>query len=238
MAQLWLSKADTFDPTGPHTQAAIDTASFILYKLTGEKYPGVQTSTDAYSSQSIDQLIQLQTQIHIQGHMPIVSAGNIFNMPIAAAGVRNLRLRSSPVHSVISVIRDGELVDPESYTLRNNAYLVQTNGAPWLFGVTDTLITYVHGTPVPRAGKSCAIRLANELIHAAKDDGLCTLPERVQSVTRQGLSFAVLDPQDFIQHGKVGIPQIDYFIQAANPGKARKKARVYSVDRPRGERIN
>lgn len=227
MALLWLSASDTDDPTSEFTEGAIALASFVLYHLTGEKYTGVTTSTDAYQTQYFD-----NTQ------RPMIVNGVISNYPAHAQGLRNLRLRNQPVHSVQSIVTNGVTMDPESYSLRNNAYLVQNNGGVWALNSHDMLVTYTHGTPIPRAGKLCAVRLANELIHAGKDDGECTLPERVQSVTRQGMSFAILDPQDFIQNGKVGIPMIDYFIQAANPGKAKKKAKIFSVDKPRGERIN
>lgn len=227
MAVLWLNASDTDDPTSEHTPGAMDLASFVLYHLTGEKYTGVTTSTDAYQTQYFD-----NTQ------RPQIVNGVISNFPAHAQGLRNLHLRHQPVHAVHSITANGETMDPALYSLRNNSYVVHNNGGVWALNSNDLLITYTHGNPIPRAGKLCAIRLANELIHQAKDDGECTLPERVQSVTRQGMSFAILDPQNFIQNGKVGIPMIDYFIQAANPGKAKKKAKIFSVDKPRGERIN
>lgn len=228
MAVLWLSTSDTVDPSGERTEDAIDLASRILFAATGEKFTGVWTSTDAYNDPS-GSGVQLQ---------PTAVYGDIVNIPKFQNGVRNLRLRNTPVLSVLSVSRNGVIMDPSTYSLRNNAYLVQPNGAPWMLDNRDLLITYRHGQPVPRAGKAAAIRLANELIHAWNDDGLCSLPERVQSVTRQGMSFTILDPQEFIQNGKVGIVEVDYFIQAVNPDKARKKSKIFSVDKPRGERIN
>lgn len=228
MAVLWLSKSDTIDPDGEFTQAAVDLASRILFQATGEKYTGISTSTDAYQDQ-YNASVQLQ---------PVVVYGDVINVPRFPTGVRNLRLRSTPVLSVISITRNGVVMDSTAYTLRNNAYIVQTNGVPWVLDSRDLMITYRHGTPIPPSGKRVATRLANELIHSWKDDGLCSLPERVQSVTRQGMSFAILDPQEFIHNGKVGIVEVDYFIQAVNPDKARKKSKVFSVDKPRGERIN
>lgn len=37
----------------------------------------------------------------------------------------------------------------------------------------------------------------------------CSLPDRITSVTRQGVSWTVLDPQDFLSYGRVGIGPID-----------------------------
>jgi hypothetical protein len=45
MATLWISAADTIDPTGPYTESAVQFASFVLYKLSGENYTGIQTVT-------------------------------------------------------------------------------------------------------------------------------------------------------------------------------------------------
>lgn len=228
MAVLWLTKEDTFDPTGPYTEDAIHAASWILYKLTGEKYTGIFTSTDAYQSQDFPSLELTAAVIQ----------GQVVNLPVFTNGFRNLRLRNSPVRSIGSISHNGVEWDPSTYSLRNNSYVVRSNGLPWLLDFTDLLVTYTHGTPVPRAGKQAAIRLANEFIHALKDDGLCTLPERVSSVSRQGMSYTILDPQEFIQNGKVGIYTVDLFISAANPNKARKQSKVFSADRPRGEKIN
>lgn len=229
MTVLWLAKTDTVDPTGPHTQTAIETASFVLYSLTGQKYNGIQTATEAYN---------MPFNLLAGEILASVDRGAITHVPKNNEGMRNLRLRHTPVRKIIEIRKGGEVVDPASYSLRNNAYLVRANGTPWVIDTTDMIITYKHGIRIPAAGKAAAIRFANELIHAQLDDGLCSLPERLQSVSRQGMSFAILDPQDFIQQGRIGIPAIDYFINAANPSKAKMKARVFSVDQPRGERIN
>lgn len=228
MAVLWLSPSDTVDPSGEYTLAAIELASLVLFSATGEKFTGVWTSTDAYNDPS-NAGVQLQ---------PAVVYGNIINVPRFLGGVRNLRLRNSPVLSILSITRNGVVMDPSLYSLRNNAYVVQPNSAPWFLDNNDLIITYRHGQPVPRAGKAAATRLANEIIHAWKDDGLCSLPERVQSITRQGMSMTILDPQEFIQNGRVGIVEVDYFIKAVNPDKARKKSKIFSADKPRGEKIN
>src|SRR3546814_4772015 len=54
--------------------------------------------------------------------------------------------------------------------------------------------------------QTCALpisagRLANELAKAACNDKSCGLPQRVQSITRQGVTVAVLDSFDDIDTG-------------------------------------
>lgn len=230
MAKLWLSPEDTIDPDGVYTADAIQTASFVLYKLTGEKYPGISTSTDA---------ITLNSDIRDYTSTPAVVNGRIFNLPNAGvSNVRRLDLRQKPVLSVQSVEVRGAVLDPSQYSLRNNSYIVRKSPNLWVLSPTEEiLVTYTHGIRPPRAGKEAAIRLANEIILWYMGDGRCALPERITSVSRQGVSYTILDPQDFISQGKTGIYAVDSFIAAANPDKQRKKPAIFHAG-TRVERIN
>jgi hypothetical protein len=229
MATLWISTADTIDPTGPYTESAVQFACFVLYKLTGEKYNGIQTTTEVYTA---DNLMSNLTQ-------PVVVGGNMYNFPRSADGHRELRLRHTPIRSIQSITYLGRTLDPSEYSLRNNSYVVQKNSLPWVLNpVTELEVTYTYGTPPPAAGRRAAIRLANELILWDKGSGNCALPERISSVSRQGVSYTVMDPQEFISNGKVGIYEIDLFLAAANPTKAKKRPKVFLANGPRAERVN
>lgn len=229
MAALWISASDTIDPTGPYTESAVEYASFVLYKLTGEKYSGIQTITEVYSSENTLSTVT----------SPSLISGNVYNLPKFSEGHRNLRLRHTPVRSVQSISYQGRTLDPSEYTLRNNSYLVRQNALPWVLDpVHELVVTYSFGTPPPAAGRRAAIRLANELILWDKGSANCALPERIQSVSRQGVSYTVMDPQEFISSGRVGIYEIDLFLAAVNPHKAKKRPKVFLAGGPRGERIN
>lgn len=230
MATLWISASDTIDPTGPYTESAVQYACFILYKLSGEKYNGLQTTTEVYTA---DTSMSTLTQ-------PAVVGGAMYNFPRSASeGNRELRLRHTPVRSIQSINYLGRTLDPSEFSLRNNSYVVQKNSMPWILNpVTELEVTYTHGTPPPAAGRRAAIRLANELILWDKGSGNCALPERISSVSKQGVSYTVMDPQEFISNGKVGIYEIDLFLAAANPTKAKKRPRVFLANGPRAERIN
>src|SRR3546814_17185264 len=72
-------------------------------------------------------------------------------------------------------------------------------------GAEDTWsVTYVKGYAVPKGGQVAAGMLAVELAKAACNDKTCGLPRRVQSVTRQGVTVAVLDAFDDIDEGQIG----------------------------------
>lgn len=229
MAILWLSNSDTVDPTGIYTDDAIHFASEILFKLSGEKYTGVQSTTEAYGSD-----IFSSVQLH-----PVVVYGDIQNVPLQT-GLRNLRLRHTPILSVEQITTNGVLMDPLSYSIRNNAYLIRKNGIPWILDTISSLeISYTYGSPIPTAGKIAARRLANEYIYLMTDSTQCTLPQRITtSISRQGETISILDPLHFLDNGKTGVYEVDLFLQMANPNHAKKKPRVFSIDRPRGERIN
>lgn len=230
MAKLWLSAADTIAPAGVYTSEAIHTASFVLYKLTGEKYPGISTSTDAITSPQSNPDYTTQ---------PSLVGGGIYNIPRGGgSGRRELDLRQKPVLKVLSVTIDGQVLSPTQYSLRNNSYIVRKSPNVWMLGPnTEVLVTYTHGSKPPRAGKAAATRLANEIILWYAGDGRCALPERISSVSKQGVSYTVLDPQDFIEQGKTGIYSVDAFIAAANPDKQRKKPAIFHSGN-RVERIN
>lgn len=231
MAVLWISANDTMDPTGPFTDWAVRTASWILYKLTAEKYSGIQTSTDWYN---LDSSGTLQYQ-------PQIINGEMHNLPKGLSQSSNLqlRLRRSPVLSISEIYSGGILVPFEEYELRNNAFVVRKDKLAWVTAAKQELsITYTHGSPPPVAGKRAAIRLANELIMAETGDSQCALPDSVTSINRQGISYTLLDPQVYIEKGRTGVYEIDMFIYAANPRGALKKPGIYIAGRSNGEKIN
>lgn len=231
MALPWIDASDTMEPNSELGAIAAQRASWILYMLTGQKYPGIQIHTDVYS---FDTFAGGNAKFQ-----PAMHEGNIYNIPRNAYGIRRLRLRQTPVLSVDNVKYRGVDLSPTSYSLRNKAYIILNGGMEWFLDPVNELeVTYEHGTPPPKAGISSAIRLANEFILSETDPAACALPERVTSISRQGMNIAMLDPQDFLEKGRTGISEIDAFISAANPTRSLKKAKVFSPDKPRGERIN
>jgi hypothetical protein len=229
MATLWISAADTIDPTGPYTESAVQFASLVLYKLSAEKYNGIQTVTEVYTNDAITSTAS----------SPHLISGSMYNLPRFTEGHRNLRLLNTPVRSVSEVRYMGRVLDPSEYSLRNNSYLVRHQSLPWVLDPMNEIeITYSYGTPPPAAGKRAAIRLANELILSDMGSGNCALPERISSVSKQGVSYTIMDPQEFISNGKVGIYEIDLFLASVNPTKAKKRPKVFLSNGARGERVN
>lgn len=165
-----------------------------------------------------------------------------------------------PVDSVTEVRIDGETLDPSAYRVDNHRLLVRTDGDDWPTcqnmsnptrvnppsakaidepastaatpSAEDTFeISYSRGIPVPEGGQLAAGVLANEFAKAACGAKDCQLPQRIQSITRQGVSVAVLDAFDDIDTGHTGIWIVDSWV--ASVTKSPATSRVYSPDIPR-----
>jgi hypothetical protein len=136
-----------------------------------------------------------------------------------------VRLPRPDVTAITAVTLDG---DPfTSYRLSRN-WAIRTDGCGWPLSST-TLITYSFGRPVPAGGRLAAILLATELGKAMAGRP-CQLPARVTSVTRQGISFDVLESLQVLKEGLVGIHAVDAWILSVNPARTRQQARIWSPD--------
>jgi hypothetical protein len=81
-----------------------------------------------------------------------------------------------------------------------------------------------------------ARRVAQEFVKLWEGDTDCALPQRVTSVTRQGVTYTVLDSQDFLEEMRLGIYEVDLFLKTNNPNRAQKRSKVFSPDIPKARR--
>lgn len=127
-----------------------------------------------------------------------------------------------PVHEVTEVVIAGEVLDPSGYRLEGD--LLYRIGADWpVQDLTKPLdkpgtwsVTYTRGTPPPTGTAKLVGLLAAEFL-AACNGGKCRLPRRVQTVSRQGVTYQMIDPSDIYASGKTGISEIDLWLSAVNP---------------------
>lgn len=217
--------------TDPGAQDALDFASFVLWSMSGRMYEPVQTTTEAYDARTT---LAAGAQVY-----PVFIGGTPYNVSgcadcaCAVCGVfHRTRLRGYPVQHINKVWVNGVLLAPTAYVLLDYAVLgLKTATA---CGAQCLTVEYVFGAGVPPGGKNAAVKLASELILSGQG-APCSLPERVTSVTRQGMSYTLLDPQDFLEHGRTGIYEIDLMLKAVNPAGALKRPRVFSPDIRRAE---
>lgn len=144
-------------------------------------------------------------------------------------------LLPGPVASVSEVIIDGVTLAPSEYRVDGNR-LIRLVGA-WPTGQFLSLpdgaegtwsVTYQRGIEVPVGGQIAAGVLAVELFRAACGDSGCGLPKRFQSITRQGVTVAMLDSFEDIDKGHTGIFLIDSWI--ASMSVPLRRSSVYSPD--------
>lgn len=183
----------------------------------------------------------------LRGGLPFTPAlirGQWYNLGCGTCGdtcgcgsTQALRL-PGPIASVGEVQIDGIVLDPAAYRVDNGRFLVRQDGDLWptcqdmnlMLGQPDTWgVTYTKGYAVPKGGQVAAGLLANELAKAACNDKTCGLPRRVQSITRQGVTVAVLDAFDDIDEGHTGIWLIDSWV--ASVVRRPRRMRVLSPDR-------
>lgn len=224
MAHLWVTAAELSQPTHPDASYAIEVASWIMWRLSGEKYPGISSSTEWYGTDPV---------IYADGY-PDDGGARAQYVLDGSQSIRRLRLRRSPILSVEAVTVGSDSLVPTDYFIANSAYLVLADNTYWRLS-RGIEVEYTHGMNPPRAGVRAAVKLADEIILALNESADCRLPDRVQSISRSGVSYTILDPQDFIKEGRTGMYEVDLFLAAANPAHALKKPKVFSVDKPRGE---
>lgn len=141
-----------------------------------------------------------------------------------------VQLPRAPVTSIVAVIHNG--LPFADFRVTRSGYLERTDGQSWDVCNDTTAVTYAFGNPPPETGVQAAVELAVQFALAELGSDECQLPERIQSVTRQGLSMTVLDPQDFLKEGRTGIYFVDLFLAAVNPLGRGQRARVWSPDIP------
>jgi hypothetical protein len=225
---------------------AVKTASYMLWALSGRKFSGTTTVTERYTC-TYDPYLRVGGSS--LNYYPALINGQVVNFPggqldrgsdheMMADGTSlhsKLRLRGRKVIKIHTVRNtDGTIVPPSQYYLQDHSVLQGAPNAGWL--ACNIEVTYTYGTPPPTAGRAAAKILATELVKLYEGDDTCALPQRVTSVARQGVSYTILDNQDFIDELKTGIYAVDLFLRASNPDKARARARVFTPDTPRARR--
>jgi hypothetical protein len=224
-------------------QEACEVASYLLWAMSGRKYTGEVTVTERYVCAKRAYRMGPSSK----NYYGTLIAGEVYNIPITdfqeyaelvsdgLSPESRIKLRGRPVTKVHTVrTRDGRILDPSSYYLVDHSTIQAAAGVPWT--PCNVEITYTYGAPVPVAGKMAARTLAMEFAKLWAGDDDCALPQRITSISRQGVSYTLLDSQDFIDDVRTGLYAVDLFLKTSNPDKARNRSRVFSPDVPRARR--
>jgi hypothetical protein len=134
---------------------------------------------------------------------------------------------------------------PAAYRVDDWRTLVRLDGECWPLcqdmDLPDTevgtwSVTVSRGLAPPSAGVEATAELACELLKGWVGES-CRLPQRLTSITRQGLSQALFDPMEFLSEGRTGLFLVDLFLMASNPARLAARPTVWSPDRPAKPRV-
>jgi hypothetical protein len=230
--------ADSVRDTGVLTSAAT-TASGILFVSSGRQWTGLcgPTTVRPISGGQFD-----------AGPSRLPLSGPIDSMQAASNSVgladQGLKIGLYPIRSIVQIKIDGAVLSPTKYRLDEGRYIERRDGNPWpswqRLDFDDTQVgtfsvTVTHGADPPAAGVDAASALGAEL--AKSRAGLPNrLPQRLTSLTRQGVTMAVLDPMAFLEKGLTGVYETDLWIQSVNPHKQTRRPAVWSPDTARHRR--
>lgn len=235
MPELWIDIGELDNPSDPYAEYAAYTATYILWALSGRKYHGVSEITEQYVCPEYD----IPANCSWVGHNTYRTYSGIYGYISDVTGINHqalhtrIRLRQQPVRKIVSLHVGGSAIPSANYHVRNASDLVIDSGS-CSFSLCDAPeVTYKYGVAPPSAGKLAALDLANELVKGYNGDS-CELPSNVVSIQRQGVSIEMFDPADFLDRGRIGLYSVDLFIAVSNPGKAKKPAKIFSPDKPRG----
>lgn len=244
MSNLWVTPEELGDyANSEFAYEAAKAASGLLWSLSGRKYSGITTTTERY----VCATLSYRYGPSARNTKADLVLGDVYNIPytdmdsytaVTTDGLSpqsRLRLRGRPVTKIHTVRnRSGAIVNANSYYLVDHSTLQATAGSRWT--PCDIEVTYSYGVEPPTLGKMAARMLAMEFCKLWNGDDDCVLPQRITSISRQGVSYTILDRQDFIDDLKTGIYTIDLFLKSVNPDKARARARVFTPDVPRARR--
>lgn len=155
---------------------------------------------------------------------PLTYAGVHISRPLA------IKLPRSEVTAIVSVTIGG--VAFTDFELTADNWLRRTDGHGWPVCGDETVIVYQYGTPPPMGGVEACMTLATEIAKDMYDLDDCQLPARTTSVSREGITMTVIDPQQFLDKGRTGLIAVDLWLTAINPKPRAQRAIIWSPDLP------
>jgi hypothetical protein len=233
----WASIADVGSPCDDYAfdvallEDALQIASDVLFNLTGRQWAG-----------------ECQQTIRPCGYRQPGSCGCLSSRTCSCRRLSELDLPGTVI-SVDEVKIDGAVVAPARYRVDDYVHLVylpesdsaERQGWPCCqrLDLADTeddtwSITYSFGQYPPAGGVRAAAALGCQLALAFQPETIeeCRLPARVTSLSRQGMSMAIIDPLTLFADGLTGLTEVDLWVQSIMLGAKRRRAQVWVPGQP------
>lgn len=221
--------------------AARDYAATILWAATGRIFGLCQVSVRPCGMKRCGEGAEFWGYDWSGGTwVPYIFNGQWFNCGCGPACCCEPRCQvrlMGPVDSIVEVTIGGIAVDPATYRVDDNHWLVRTAGECWPScadldtddGDNVFVVTYMRGDPVPNALLRAAATLACEWAKACVG-GDCRLSNRVTSLVRQGVTIDMVDPNELLENGLTGLWEVDTVIRAFNPYRLQQRLRVLAPE--------
>lgn len=225
---------DQLDP--PVAEALKAWAAWLLWTATGKRY-GLCERTYRPCRINCGVSGGLPTPERIGGQWVNVSCGRCRG----ACGCDFVSEVDIPdVQEVVSLRIDGEDVDPLGAVAVYDRHRIVRLGGQWpgcqnlsdIDGPGTWSITVLQGRPLPPGAATIAGILVCELAKACVGDSGCRLPQRVQTLTRQGVSVGFMDSFEQLDQLRFGLFEVDSWIEMSR-STIMQQPTITSVDRPR-----
>lgn len=224
-------------------------AVFSLFALTGRQFGTAQVTVRPCNQTDLPPLYQVYpvNLINPWGtdegntYYPLYINNGVWHNTgcrgINCCGANCEVLLPAPVASITTVTVDGAAVDPTAYRVDGRAVLVRTDGACWPqcqdanknSGANTFFVTYARGRLVPKECVLAAGVLACEIAKAITNQP-CRLPQRMQSMTRQGVSVQFVTPNTYLDRGLTNVFEVDQLVAQLNPYRLTQRPQVLSLD--------
>lgn len=202
--------ASTLSAATPQQQEyAVDVASEILFNLSGRVYRGICTTTRSLC----------------------LSCRHCLPVACSCEPVNGIDLGiAAPVWGAWDVIADGVTLPASAYVVHDKRYLVRVDGQAWPSSTTQERLldpstfraTWAYGRAIPAGARKAAQLFATEIAKLCVGDATCQIPQRVQSVNREGMSFTILDSMKMIEEGRTGLALVDLWLVSDAKGRKAK----------------
>lgn len=248
----WITGADIDNTCCADLAKRSLAASFavnLLYRLSGRQYPG--TCTRTIRPCGVGCTAWARWPAYRDSWFPAYNTGTGWTStgPALAYGgcggrchLPSVTLPGPVDPETVIVVIDGVTLDPTAYRVINYRRLERLDGGTWpctqnlaadsgIGGDPGTFqVTYSYGRNPDAGGILAAQEYACEVAKHLCGAGDCQLPQRTRSVVRQGITFDLTTPLDFLDQGRTGVPLVDLWLTSVNPAKLARRATVRRLD--------
>lgn len=215
--------ADTLGQLEPETRDQVEVwASEFLWRATGQRY-GLCEETYRPCVRVCGLASGLSRPSRVSGQWVNLTCGSCRGSCGCERPISEIVIPGT--HEVTGITIDGVPLDPaETVAVYDRRRLVRIDGGTWprcqdlaIPGDSDGAwqVTVLRGEPVPAGAATVTAILACEFARACLGDDGCRLPQRVQTVTRQGVTVGFMDSFDGLDALGTGIFEVDAWVGAA-----------------------